>query len=130
MRNRSNIKPNTRPCKVIFLQWSMLNCLIDYEKVCFATYPRYGNVHLRMRTARGRAGTPARRGHRLLSPRSLRRDTYLRRISHRYRLSLPLPSKEIKFIDDDSLGISINIKGKEMINEDKYFDEFSDHDSN
>ena len=45
-------------------------------------------------------------------------------------ISIIRKNKNIKFIDDDSLGISINIKGKEMINEDKYFDEFSDHDSN
>ena len=27
-------------------QWSTLNCLIDYETVSFATYPRYSNVHV------------------------------------------------------------------------------------
>ena len=53
--------------------------------------PRYSNVHLRMRLACSRAGTPARRYHRLLAPRSLRRNPHLRRLPHRYRLPLPLP---------------------------------------
>ena len=39
-------------------------------------------------------------------------------------------NKNMKFINDDSLGISINIKPKEMLNEDKYFEEFSDNDWN
>ena len=71
-------------------------CLIrlirEYETQLPRTIvPRYSNVHLRMRLACSRAGTPACRHHRLLTPRSLRRNPHLRRLPHRYRLPLPLP---------------------------------------
>ena len=38
-------------------------------------------------------------------------------------------NKNIKFMDDESLGISINMKPKEMMtNEEKYFEEFNEND--
>ena len=50
-------------------------------------------------------------------------------LPHKYTdvIAIMRKNKNIKFMDDESLGISINIKPKE-ITEDKYFDDFSNDD--